>query len=451
MRCLASVGFALLLGGCGIIYHTPSIRDGIVDGGKVRVINVTPETVMVANRQPYSPRSLPSAFSQTAGTGGAVAQVSAPETAYEPETRPTEMIARLPQAVPDEPYRIGVGDTVLLATKSPGTSVEELTGLLAAENRRQGYTVQDDGSIAIPDVGRVRIAQMTLEEAESVLFQRLLERQIDPSFSLEIAEFNARKASVGGAVAHPGVAPITLIPLTLDNALTAVGGITASDRDSAVIRIYRAGELYEIPFKDYLNSPRYQKTRLIDGDSVFVDEEYDLGKAQAYFAEQIRLREFNQGVQLEALRILAQRVELRRADLDEERTNFSTRLDLGAEPREFVYLAGELRRQGRWALPFGQVATLADALYQGGGGISGVTSDPRQVYVLRGSADPREFSGVTAWHVDGSSAIGLMMLTRMELRPSDIVFVAEQPVTAWSRVIDQLSPSFLRLPLEYAQ
>ena len=451
MRYLAGVSLVFFLSSCGIVYHSTSIRDGVVDGGKVRVLEVTPETVMVANRQPYQPMRLPAAFSQTAGTGGSVAEEAAPETAYLPESRPAEMVARLPPAVPDEPYRIGVGDVVLLATKSPGTSVEELTGLLAAENRRQGYTVQDDGSIAIPDVGRVRIAQMTLEEAEAVLFQRLLERQIDPSFSLEIADFNARKVSVGGAVTQPGVAPITLIPLTLDNALAAVGGVTVADRDSAVIRVYRAGELYEIPFKDYLSSPRYQKIRLIDGDSVFVDAEYDLGKAQAYFAEQIRLREFRQAAQLDALRILAQRVELRRAELEEERTNFSTQLDLGALPRDFVYLTGEIRKQGRWALPYDQVATLADGLYQGGNGISGATSNPRQIYVLRGSPDPREFSGVTAWHVDGSSAVGLMMLTRLELRPGDIVFVAEQPVTSWSRVIDQISPSFLRLPLEYTQ
>lgn len=132
--------------------------------------------------------------------------------------------------------------------------------------------MQDDGSIAIPDVGRVRIAEMTLEEAEAVLFQRLIERQIDPSFSLEVAEFNARRASIGGAVVS-GVAPITLTPLMPDNAISrAVGGINATDRSSAVIRIYRDGSLYQIPVDAFPNSPRYQKIRL-DGDLVFVDTE----------------------------------------------------------------------------------------------------------------------------------------------------------------------------------
>ncbi|MBB5223070.1 polysaccharide export outer membrane protein [Amaricoccus macauensis] len=451
MRQLYTLGLALLIGGCGVAYHSPVIRDGVVDGGKVRVIDVTPETVFAANRDPYQPRALPAAFHQTAGSGGGSPVAEAgPETAFQPETRPEELVARLPPPVPPEPYRIGVGDVVLLATKTPGTSVEELTGLLAAENRRQGYTVQDDGSIAIPDVGRVRIAEMTLEEAEAVLFQRLLERQIDPSFSLEIADFNARKVSIGGAVAQPGVARITLIPLTLDNALAAVGGITAADRDAAVIRIYRDGSLYEIPVRDFLVSPRYQKLRLIDRDSVFVDTEYDLGKAQAYFAEQIQLREFEQGSRQNEMQILTQATELRRGELAEERENFSARVEMGAEPQDYVYLSGEMFKQGRWSLPYGQVATLADALYQGGGGAPNRTADPRQIYVLRSSTNPLEFSGITAWHVDGSSAVGMMMLTRLELRPRDIVFVSEQPVTRWSRVIEQLSPNFLQLPGAYS-
>jgi polysaccharide export outer membrane protein len=33
----------------------------------------------------------------------------------------------------------------------------------------------------------------------------------------------------------------------------------------------------------------------------------------------------------------------------------------------------------------------------------------------------------------------------MELRPGDVIFVAEQPVTRWNRVIDQITPSVINL------
>lgn len=442
MKYMTVMSLLLSVSGCGIIYHSPEVREGPVDGGKVRVVDVTPQTVMVANRQPYQPLRLPAAFSPATGSG-AFGIESAPDPVYLPESRPEDLMARLPPTVPMQPYRIGVGDVVILATKSPGSTVEQLTGLLAAENSRQGYTVQDDGSIAIPDVGRVRIAEMTLEEAETILFQRLIERQIDPSFSLEVAEFNARKASIGGAVVSPGVAPITLVPLTLDNAIAAVGGINAPDRDTAVIRIYRDGSLYQVPVKEFLASPRYQKIRLADGDSVFVDTEFDLAKAQAYFEQQIRLAEFRQQNRSNALQILSEEV----AQQTGEQDTFNARLGLGAEQRDYVYLNGEVRSQGRWPLPYERMATLADALYDGGTGAPIMTGNPKEVYVLRGSPDPREFGGVTAWHVDASSAVGMAMMTRLELRPNDIVFVAEQPVTRWGRVVTQLSPNLVSLPL----
>lgn len=130
--------------------------------------------------------------------------------------------------------------------------------MLAAQNRRQGYTVQDDGAIAIPDVGRVMVAGLTLEEAEAALFQRLLSAQIDPSFSLEIAEFNSKRVSIGGAVGTPTIAPITLTDLTLDAAIALAGGIQTPDLDYASIRLYRDGALYQIPLNDYLSRGELQ-------------------------------------------------------------------------------------------------------------------------------------------------------------------------------------------------
>ncbi|WP_199286503.1 polysaccharide biosynthesis/export family protein [Pseudogemmobacter humi] len=435
-------GLALTLAGCGSAYQSTSIREGIVDGTKVRVIALTPETTLAANRQPYDPRALPEAFRATAGTHGSMAR-GLPAPAHLPEQRQGLPATRLPPAIQPGPYQIGVGDVVLLATKAPANSVAELSGLLAAQNNRQGYTVQDDGAIAIPDVGRVRIAGLTLEEAEAAVFQRLVERQMDPSFSLEVAEFNARKVPIGGAVANPGVAPVTLTPLTLDTALAAVGGIAAPDRDTAVIRIYRGGELYEIPVTAFLRTQSYQKLRLVDGDTVFVDSDYDLSRAEAYFSEQLAL----QGARGAAIASLGQEIDIRRAELEEQRQNFNARLELGAEKRDYVYLSGEVGKQGRWPLPFDQSATLADALFDQGG-IAAKTGNPKQVYVLRGSPDPREFGALTAWHLDAGAAAGLMLATRFELRPNDVIFIAQQPVTKWDRVISQLTPSLITIPLD---
>lgn len=428
---------------CGVAYQSPDVIAGSSDASKVRVVPVTAESVMVANRSGFTPQTLPAIFNQTAGSSGLRGAGATPLPVSTPETRPQALETRVPPAVDPGPYRIGVGDVVLLATPQTGGTVEELTGLLAAQNRRQGYTVQDDGAIAIPDVGRVEIAGQTLEDAEALLFQRLVENQIDPTFSLEIAEFNARKVSIGGAVARPTVAPIRLTPLFLDQALAQAGGVTADDLDFASVRIYRDGSLFQIPLSRLYADSGLQRIQLIDGDSVFVDTEFELEKASAYFEEQIRLAEFRQNARSAALNELATEVSLRRASLQEARSNFQTRLDLGGVKRDYVYLTGEVGSQSRFTLPFNQRASLADALYDGAGGVPTTTGNVREIYVLRGSQNPREFAAVTAWHLDARNAANLLLATRFELRPNDVIFVAEQPVTRWSRVVTQITPSLI--------
>jgi len=443
VRYLLVAILGLSLTSCGTIYRTPKVIEGASGGTNVRVIDVTGETVVQANRAPFSPQTLPAFFSQTAGTGSGLRGAGAlPEATNQNQSRPTALEMRLPPDANPGPYEIGIGDVVLLATPRVGTSVEQLSGLLAAQNSRQGYTVQDDGSINIPDVGRVRIAGLTIEDAEAALFQRLVENQIDPTFSLEISEFNSRKVSIGGAVANPTVVPVTLTPLYLEEALAVAGGITVQDQDYASIRLYRDGTLYQIPLSQLYSSASLTKTRLLPGDSVFVDTEYELSRAQDYFSQQIMLIQARQASRNSALSELQAEVGLRRANLQEARSNYSARVELGADNRQYVYLTGEVGKQSRFALPFERKANLADALYDSGG-VATATGDVSHIYVLRSSSDPREFGAVTAWHLDARNAANFVLATRFELRPDDIVFIAQQPVTKWSRSISQILPQIL--------
>ncbi|PID35306.1 MAG: sugar transporter [Rhodobacterales bacterium] len=409
-------------------------------GDQVEVVRLTSQTVAAANASSYVPRKLPAAFFSNAGAGGGMRGIGAmPQGATDAQRRPGAMETRLPPAVEAGAYRIGVGDVVLLATKSGASTVAELSGLLAAQNRRQGYTVQDDGAIAIPDVGRVVLGGLTLEEGEAELFQALVENQIDPSFSLEIAEFNSQRVAVGGAVAKPTVVPISLAPLTLEQAILAAGGVGKADRDYTSIRIYRNGTIYQIPLNVYLKTPAVQKTQLIGGDSLFVDTEYEYEKAQAFFKEQIQLGNYRSAQRNAALTELQTEVALRRDALNEARETFQARLALEGVERDYVYLVGEVKTPGRFALPFGHKASLADALLDKAG-LSSETGNPAQIYVLR----DRDGDGqVTALHLDARNAVNFLLATRLEMRPNDVVFIAEQPITSWNRLIQQFVPSLI--------
>lgn len=426
----------LLLSGCGAIYVSPQVD---AENDNVQVVALTAKTLQLANQDPYHPARVPDAFFQIAPVAVVPGSGQAPIPSLLAQSRPPVIPNTPPPDPATGPYRIGVGDVVILAMKTAGGTVQELSGLLAAQNSRQGYTVQDDGAIALPDVGRIRLAGSTLQEAEGQLFQSLVQKGIEPTFSLEIAEFNSQHVTLGGAVAQPVTIPIDLTPLFLDEALTRAGGFASDDLESASIRIYRAGTLFQIPLTEYLARPVHQKTRLIAGDSIFVDTAFSLEKAQAYFHAQITLAQVDQQGRAQALAELTAEVAQQRAVLAERRAAFRDLIALDAVARDHVYLAGEVARPGRFPLPFGRNATLADALFSGNG-FSSETGNPSQIYVLRGAAGS---DVVTAWQIDARNVTNLVLATRMELRPNDVIFIAEQPVTRWNRALQQIVPSLI--------
>jgi polysaccharide export outer membrane protein len=50
---------------------------------------------------------------------------------------------------------------------------------------------------------------------------------------------------------------------------------------------------------------------------------------------------------------------------------------------------------------------------------------------------------VTAWHLDARNAVVFTLATKFEMRPDDIVFVEEQPITTWNRTIQQSIPALI--------
>lgn len=445
MRKLSILAVCLGLSACGTAYISPSVKERTTTGGlKVRVLPMTAETVLAANRSTYSPQNLPDAFFRSAGTGGgsSLRFTEAPDPVFEDQEPNRAIVTRPPPQIPQTSYRIGVGDVLFLAVPSGGSTIEQLSGLLAAQSARQGYTVQDDGAIAIPNVGRVAVAGMTVDDAEATMFQRLVESGIEPAFSLEIAEFRSKSVTIGGAVAKPGILNIGLKPLRLGDALQLAGGVAAPDADYVTVRLYRDGDLYQIPVNELLRRQDYQNLRLTDGDSVFLDTTFELDQAQSYFEQQIRVSEFKQRSRTQALAELQSAVNLRRGELEERRSNFEKRLELDAVDRDYVYLTGEVAKQSQVPLPFNREASLADIVY-GEGGFRTREANPKQVYVLRGSNHPDEYFGLTAYQLDARMAANLLLAARFKMRPNDIVFVAEQPITKWSRVVSQFTPALI--------
>lgn len=425
MKHLLLICLIFILNGCGIAYKPITIHD---DGsGNIRVVPLTIETVMEANKSEYEPLSLPNAFFQNVRVEGQIRDLNVlPKFILEPQKFSGTIETNLPKPFQSQPYIIGVGDVVMLSTPQAGSIAEALNGILATQNRRQGYTVQDDGSLSIPDIGRLVIGGLTLQEAEGAVFRQLVEAGVAPSFSIEVVEFNSQSVAISGDVLTPGIEPITIEPLYLDHAISRKGGVTVSDPSFTVIRLYRNGSIYQLSGADLYSQDVARKILLTDGDRIVVGvtHEYDniLGSRQQARENFTRERELATEVKLNEVKsVLSQ-------------------LEIGAIEREYVYIIGEVKTQSRFTLPFQHKAVLADALLNGGG-VASLSGNPEQIYVLRRASDPLEYAPITALHLDSTNAANFLLATRLELRPKDVIFVGTQPVTNWNRIINQIIPS----------
>jgi polysaccharide export outer membrane protein len=422
------VFIALTLTGCGIAYQPTSVRDDV--SANIRVVHLTPETVLEANSSPYTPQSWPNVFVSIADLEKSENDDKRGGKIFDPQRLVGVMEWRMPELEPMA-YMIGVGDVLTLNMQLKESLGEVLNSLIASQTSQRGYRVQEDGAISIPDIGRVVIGGLTLQEAESAVYQRLLAAGVAPSFSIEITEFNSQKISVSGNVILPGILSLTLQPLYLDEAIYESGGFAISDASFIIVRLYRNGSIYQIFGPEIYNQNDTNRILLKDGDTIIVDftDEYD---------RILGLRQEARAKRLEELKTQAE-VKANNA------SSLLSRMKYGSIIREYVYVIGEVLQQSRYTLPFDHKAVLADALLESGGGVSSLTGNPKQIYVLRGGADLKNFAPITALHLDAKNAANFLLATRLELRPKDVVFVGTQPITDWNRMIKQLIPS-LGLP-----
>ena len=81
-----------------------------------------------------------------------------------------------------------------------------------------------------------------------------------------------------------------------------------------------------------------------------------------------------------------------------------------------------------------QRETLADILFTSGGVLGSTSAKRSEVYLLRGSGP------VQAYHLDAQNPTRLIVADFMELRPNDILFVAEQPIVSFNRALATIVP-----------
>lgn len=161
------------------------------------------------------------------------------------------------------------------AVLRPGDQIEIRIGGVPAEEVSQVtgvYTVDGDGFINMPHIGKVRAAGATQSQLQGAIESTYKSQQIytNPSITLAVPN-TARFVDVGGDVRAQQRVPFTA-DLTVLGAITAAGGFTEY-ADQGKVRLLRDGKVILINIKDVRKDPT-KDIKLKPGDKIQVPQSF---------------------------------------------------------------------------------------------------------------------------------------------------------------------------------
>lgn len=127
---------------------------------------------------------------------------------------------------------IGVGDRLAVSIFEAGT--DGLFSTSKSKAARFDTVVQPDGKAAIPYVGLVRFAGLTLEQARQEIVDALKGKAVEPDVIVASLDTASRKVTVTGAVKAPSVVPLHLSGEQLTDVITKAGGVRGETYDTFV-------------------------------------------------------------------------------------------------------------------------------------------------------------------------------------------------------------------------
>lgn len=288
--------------------------------------------------------------------------------------------------IADYDYVLGPGDIVSLVIYTFDTRGEKQETRIFPQGQpipgENEFLVSANGTIELPYVGVLKVAGKPFSRVRRDIRARLARYFVKPQFEARVTGFSHGRVNITGEVQRPGELMLSHEPLTVAGAIQQSGGFLPT-ADLASATLTRA-----------------------DGSSHTLDLVAFFFQGDARFNKLL---------------------------------NAGDKLNIPRNHGNQVFLAGEVLRPQTLAMhPTG--ISLIEAL-NSAGGVQPITGDPSHIYVLRAHqrvSAPKP--NVTVYHLDGSNLAAMAMATEFMLQPNDIVYVGIQPITQWSRFINQFIP-----------
>tara|TARA_B100000963_G_scaffold78058_1_gene66138 strand:+ start:7835 stop:9655 length:1821 start_codon:yes stop_codon:yes gene_type:complete len=159
---------------------------------------------------------------------------------------------------PDSGYVLDVGDILNI----------QLVGQI---NETEDYIINNDGSISLPDIGKIIIAGLSLNDASQFIKSKINAALIGTEAFISLSEIRDVNVMVSGNAKNPGIYTLTGNSNIL-HAVSVAGGISefGSVREINLLRDNKVIETLDV--YDLLIEGKYNiKKRLRSGDVVFVE------------------------------------------------------------------------------------------------------------------------------------------------------------------------------------
>jgi len=238
-------------------------------------------------------------------------------------------------------------------------------------------TVGASGNIFLPEIGTIYVDMRTIRSVRSEIKKVLLKKGYKQDFQLSLLKSNSKKAYL----INKNLGNVTIsLPeegLSLKNLVLSNKQFIQNDTGLSVIKLKRKENVYQMTLEQIID---------LDIPDIWIEHEDQI---------EVKSLEYKLG-QVFALS--------------------------GAGKASIVPIHPAKRE------------TLADVLFVQSGALQNTLAKRSEVYLLRGTNKP------IAYHLDAQNVSRILVAAKTELRPNDIIFVADRPIISFARTLAEITP-----------
>ncbi len=240
------------------------------------------------------------------------------------------------------------------------------------------YLIDQDGMIDLPFIGKVKLDDLTLNQAQNILVEVIQDFYKNPDLQINIEEFNSSKVYIVGAVRNQKTIQLDQKPIKLIEA-----AIQANFNPSAEDKLFgtkgflrRDNSVYKIDLTNAFSGiDEKENFYLKKDDVIFIDKNSDA-----------------------------------------------------------IHVFGEVTKPGIYFPNIGYSLTELIST----SGLNQITANAKKIYVIREKFD--SFLEVDVFRLDIRNPVNLIAGRKFMLQSKDIVFVPPTEIVKWNRTISLLLP-----------